>query len=249
MHDLDVRAQARQLMARGCTAREAAERLGLPLRTVAKWRATMATDHTPPARCVICSEGPTAELGESYAYLLGQYLGDGHLVTSARVPVLRIYACTDYPRVSAKVSAAIASVRGTVPGLVTWRRSERLVTIQSYWMHWPCLLPQHGPGKKHERPIVLADWQRAIVEEHPWSLIRGLIHSDGCRVINRVVVRGKTYEYPRYFFSNESDDIQAIFTTALDRVGVPWRNNRGNSVSIARRAGVERMDQHVGPKR
>ncbi len=61
--------------------------------------------------------------------------------------------------------------------------------------------------------------------------------------------RGKTYEYPRYFFSNESDDIQAIFTTALDRVGVPWRNNRGNSVSIARRAGVARMDQHVGPKR
>jgi len=209
----------------------------------------MATDHIPPARCVICTEGPTAELGESYAYLLGQYLGDGHLVTSARVPVLRIYACTDYPRIPEEVAAAIKSVRGTVPGLVTWRSSERLVTIQSYWMHWPCLLPQHGPGRKHERPIVLADWQRVIVEEHPWSLIRGLIHSDGCRVINRVVVHGKAYEYLRYFFSNESVDIQAIFTAALDQVGVPWRNNRANSVSIARRAGVQLLDEHVGPKR
>lgn len=236
-------------MARGCTAREAAERLGLPLRTVAKWRASMATDREPPARCPICSADALPELAASYAYLLGQYLGDGHLVTSARVPVLRIYACTDYPQVSAEISAAIASMRGRMPGLVTWRRSERLVTIQSYWTHWPCLLPQHGPGRKHERPIVLTDWQRAIVEEHPWSLIRGLIHSDGCRAINRVVVHGKAYEYPRYFFSNESADIQAILTAALDRVGVPWRNNRGNSVSIARRAGVALLDEHVGPKR
>ena len=95
---------------------------------------------------------------------------------------------------------------------------------------------------------MLADWQRAIVEEHPWSLIRGLIHSDGCRAINRVVVQGKAYAYARYFFSNESADIQAIFTAALDQVGVPWRNNRANSVSIARRAGVALLDEHVGPK-
>jgi hypothetical protein len=236
-------------MAGGYTAHEAADRLGLPLRTVAKWRASMATDHTPPARCMICTEGATAELGASYTYLFGEYLGDGHLVTSARVPVLRIYACTDYPQVSEEVVTAIASVRGTAPGVVSWRRTKRLVTIQSYWMHWPCLLPQHGPGRKHERPIVPADWQRAIVEEHPWSLIRGLIHSDGCRVINRVVVHGKAYEYPRYFFSNESVDIQAIFTAALDQVGVPWRNNRANSVSIARRAGVQLLDEHIGPKR
>ena len=96
---------------------------------------------------------------------------------------------------------------------------------------------------------MLADWQRAIVEEHPWSLIRGLIHSDGCRVMNRVVVHGKAYAYPRYFFSNESVDIQAIFTAALDQVGVPWRNNRRNSVSIAQRAGVALLDEHIGPKR
>lgn len=119
----------------------------------------------------------------------------------------------------------------------------------SYWTHWPCLLPQHGPGRKHERPIVLTAWQHAIVEEHPWPLIRGLIHSEGCRVINGVVVHGKAYEYPRYFFSNESVYIQAIFTAALDEVGVHWRNNRGNSVSIARRAGVALLDEHVGPKR
>jgi hypothetical protein len=250
MHDLRVRAEARRLIAAGRTVQEAAEMLGLSSRTVAKWRALTATDHALPARCPICTAGAIdGATAGSYAYLLGQYLGDGHLVTSARVPVLRISACTDYPQVATDIRDAIVAVRGTVPGGVRGSHSDRVLNIQSYWTHWPCLLPQHGPGRKHERPIVLADWQRAIVEAHPWSLIRGLIHSDGCRVINRVVVHGKAYEYPRYFFSNESVDIQAIFTAALDEVGVRWRNNRGNSVSIARRASVARLDEHVGPKR
>ena len=118
----------------------------------------------------------------------------------------------------------------------------------SYWTHWPCLLPQHGPGRKHERPIALQPWQQRIVDDHPWSLIRGLIHSDGCRAINTVITRGKPYSYPRYFLANESPDILAIAGSTLDRVGVEWRFNRPNSISIARRASVPMMDRHVGPK-
>lgn len=79
-------------------------------------------------------------------------------------------------------------------------------------------------------------------------MIRGLIHSDGCRSLNRVTVRGRTYVYPRYFFANESRDILAIMGRALDQVGVAWRYNRPNSVSIARRDAVALMEQHVGPK-
>ena len=98
------------------------------------------------------------------------------------------------------------------------------------------------------RPIVLAPWQQAIVAEHPWPLIRGLIHSDGCRAVNNVVVRGKRYSYLRYFLSNESRDILRIAADALNRVGVEWRYNRPNSISIARREFVALMEQHVGPK-
>jgi len=29
---------------------------------------------------------------------------------------------------------------------------------------------------------VLTDWQREIVERHPADFLRGLFHSDGCRV-------------------------------------------------------------------
>ena len=41
----------------------------------------------------------------------------------------------------------------TRPSRAAWSSTCR-------WKHWPCLFPQHGPGRKHERPIVLEDWQR-----------------------------------------------------------------------------------------
>ena len=45
--------------------------------------------------------------------------------------------------------------------------------------HWPCLFPQHGPGRKHLRKIELQPWQRVIVMENSGRLARGLFHSDG----------------------------------------------------------------------
>jgi hypothetical protein len=147
-----------------------------------------------------------------------------------------------------EIETAIQVVRESTPGRVKRANSARLVGVQSYWNHWPCLFPQHGPGMKHTRPIVLSPWQQKIVDAHPWALIRGLIHSDGCRSINKIVTRGKPYSYPRYFFANESSDILAIMGRTLDDVGVEWRFNRPNSISIARRDAVALMDLHVGPK-
>jgi hypothetical protein len=118
--------------------------------------------------------------------------------------------------------------------------------------HWPCLFPQHGPGKKHNRKIALADWQQAIASEHPGALARGLFHSDGCRFTNRVRYRSPGgdvwYEYPRYMFTNESRDILAICGETLDQLGVSWRYSRRNTISVARREAVARLDEFVGPK-
>jgi hypothetical protein len=57
-------------------------------------------------------------------------------------------------------------------------------SVVSYWKHWPCLFPQHGPGPKHLREIRLADSQREIVADHPGLFLRRLFNSDGCRVAN-----------------------------------------------------------------
>jgi hypothetical protein len=250
MYDLRLRDEVRRRVRAGEPRAVVAAALGVAPSTLQRWVTVESpTDVTPPTACWRCSDLPMLnDTAKQYAYLLGQYLGDGHLVMSARVPVLRIYVCTDYPGITDLVDLAVVAVRGVQPGRVRFANTARMESVQSYWKHWPCLFPQHGPGRKHERAIVLAPWQSKIVEAHPWPLIRGLIHSDGCRSLNNVVVRGKQYSYPRYFFSNVSSDILAIMGDALDRVGVAWRYNRWNSISVAKRASVALMEAHVGPK-
>lgn len=172
--------------------------------------------------------GPPAD-ERAYSYLLGLYLGDGCISTHPRGTghYLRI-ACAD-----------------AWPGLIELCR-DAIKTVQ----------PAAGVNLKHERPIVLAPWQQAIVDAHPWEFVRGLVHFDGCRITDwttRIVAgERRRYEYPRYFFSNKSDDIRKLFTDTLDRVGVEWttlaRGNNPFNVSIARRASVALMDTHVGPK-
>ena len=119
----------------------------------------------------------------------------------------------------------------------------------AYSRHWPCLLPQHGPGVKHERPIVLEPWQREILDLYPWRFLRGLIHSDGCRSTNTIHHPKKTYRYPRYNFTNHSDDIRDLFCEYCDRVDVEWRRMNRWTISVARRGSVALMDRHIGPKR
>ena len=125
-------------------------------------------------------------------------------------------------------------------------RGQNMAEISSYSKAWPCYFPQHGPGRKHERKIELAAWQWAYVWQEPGMFIRGLIHSDGCRVSNKVW-HGK-YEYPRYFFSNESLDIQQLFREGCELIGVEYKNNRRNCISVARAQSVARLDEIVGPK-
>ena len=118
------------------------------------------------------------------------------------------------------------------------------VEVYAYSRSWPCLFPQHGPGRKHEREIALTDWQQELVARRPDLLLRGLIHSDGCRSINHG--RGN-WRIPRYSFSNVSDDIRGIFIAACDLLGL-HTTTAPRTVYVSRKADVARMDEFVGPK-
>jgi hypothetical protein len=125
------------------------------------------------------------------------------------------------------------------------KTNERCWDVHSFSKHWPCLFPQHGPGKKHQRTIELVPWQQELVDRDPRPLIRGLLHSDGCRVLNWV----NGTPYPRYHFSNMSADIRGIFGRACDQLGIEWRPNNPWTLSVARRGSVALLDDFVGPKR
>lgn len=131
-------------------------------------------------------------------------------------------------------------------------RAPGVTVVQSSWKHWPCLFPQHGPGRKHERPILLEEWQAQIVTAFPGDFLRGLFHSDGCRANNwttRVVAgERRRYDYPRWQFSNRSADIRELCCWALDLVEVPWRESGPWTISVSRREGVAMLDGLVGEK-
>jgi hypothetical protein len=182
-----------------------------------------------------------------YAYLLGIYLGDGTISKAARdVWKLRVVQDTRYPGVIGEIVRAMHAVLPNRVGVMR-RGTTNCVEIYSHSKRWPLIFPQAGPGRKHERKIELTAWQWGIVWQDPGMFLRGLIHSDGCRVTNRVW-HGK-YAYPRYFFNNESEDIRQLFREACDLLEIEHRDNRPNSISVARRASVAKLDAIVGAKR
>jgi hypothetical protein len=255
-HPLSTVIEAHRLIASGLPDADVATRVAVPTATVRNWRRGRI-----PARAravlsgvVLCDQCLEREHdfgrlpGMEYAQLLGLYLGDGCLAPLRSTYQLRIAMDVAYPGV---IAEAVRVVRAVSPDRAVGAypvRHERWVNVTACSPAWPCLLPQHGPGKKHQRAIRLEPWQKAIVDAAPGAFLRGLIHSDGWRGQNRVTVKGRDYAYPRYQFSNRSDDIRRLFTDACDRLGVAWRPWGRWHISVARRDAVALLDEWVGPK-
>jgi hypothetical protein len=251
MHGIPTRQVALDLLAIGMTRRDVCRVLEIGYTST--HRCQQRLEPLPDAsaiECFRCTDQPAPDPA-AYLYLLGQYLGDGHIRKTGRSNCLSITCCTDYPGIIREVEATIPRVLGASV-FHRGREGVRCLNVEANTIHWKCVFPQHGPGRKHTRPIVLEPWQRDLVEQDPRPLIRGLIHSDGCRGMNWTEkgVGGtvKRYSYPRYTFSNESADIKEIFTDALDQLGIAWRVMNRKNISVARREAVAALDEFVGPK-
>jgi hypothetical protein len=234
------------LAGQGLNDCEVARRTGIPRSTVRQWRAGLTPNfERTPTSCAVCAGRPSTLPQSPYTYLLGLYLGDGCLAACPRgVYRLRISCAERYPELIRYCAAAMMEVLPNKVGYVR-QGTERCIEVHSHSKHWLCLFPQHGPGRKHERKIELTAWQQDLVDVDPRPLLRGLLHSDGCRVLNWV----KGTPYPRYQFCNVSADIQGIFGRACDALGIEWRPHNRVSLSVARRGSVALLDQFVGPKR
>jgi hypothetical protein len=247
-----------ELNAAGLNACEIARRTAVPRSTVRGWVVGAVPRHsaTNAGNARHCGDCGVAhhrsdELPTSYVYLLGMYLGDGCISAHPR-DVYRLRICLDlrYPNI---VDECEAAIREIVPGNRVGRlprtsnyvpsSTPSHVEVSAYSKAWPCHFPQHGPGRKHERPIHLTGWQQRLVEQRPELLLRGLIHSDGCRFINT----SRAWRNPRYSFANLSADIRGIFCHACDLLDL-HHTAAPRTVYVSRRADVARMDEFIGPK-
>lgn len=180
---------------------------------------------------------------KDYAYILGMYLGDGHIVKMGRTYRICIALDNKYPKL-------IEECEKRAKYLYQHNSVNRGAQTGCSWVYWysnnlPTDFPQHGPGTKHTRKIELADWQENIVEKYPKDFIRGLLHSDGSRF--KRTVHGK--EYWAYNFVNESRDISAMLHKSLEQLGIKYRvNQNGRTTNIATKPAIAFLDTFVGPK-
>ncbi len=142
--------------------RENAQICGVSIRALRHWRYGNRRDPRAARkrrepRCPRCDGRPLDE--PAYAYLLGLYLGDGHITHVRRVSyALNVKCCDDWPGLIVAAETAMAAV---IPTSSVCRVQRTGCTeVKSTSKHWPCLFPQHGPGRKHDRTIELAPWQQ-----------------------------------------------------------------------------------------
>jgi hypothetical protein len=86
------REEVARLSAAGLNDCQIARELGIPRSTIGHWRRGPVSAAHATSTCAICADAPERLPGRSYAYLLGAYLGDGHIVEMKRsVHRLTIY--------------------------------------------------------------------------------------------------------------------------------------------------------------
>jgi hypothetical protein len=245
VHPTITRAAALELMRAGCNDCEIGRRLGVPRTTVRDWRHPRYERASLPDDCERCWRPMTTVkfTAEDYAELLGLYLGDGHISVIRHTTRLRLSLDAAHPGI---VADADALLRRCFPANRVGRvlaDGGSTVVLGVYHQHLSCLFPQHGPGKKHERAIVLEPWQWTIVATAPWQFLRGCIRSDGCVFVNRT----GPYEYVSYDFSNLSTEILEAFVAVCQLVGLKPRRY-ATHVRLNRREDVERLVERVGLK-
>ena len=245
-HPANTVARSLELAAEGRTATEVSRLVGVPRRTVRDWIHGRVPRRVPIGGCATCGAfHDFAALPPSYVHLLGLYLGDGCLSAHPKgVFRLRISLDARYPQIASECRDAIEAV---LPRSRVNRVDRRTWwEMYSYSKSWPCLFPQHGPGRKHERRILLLPWQWRLVSDRPDLLLRGLLHSDGCRFQST----GRCgWSHPRYAFTNASLDIRAIFCATCEALGLRWTASGERTIYVSRKADVALLDLFVGPKR
>ncbi len=140
---------------------ETAEKLGVPRGTVSYWAHVdrLRRGEPSPLRPSACPKCDGLPLDHAaYSYLLGLYLGDGHIVSKPKQQHLSLYCCNGWPGLMDEAEAAMLAV---LPGYGTGRREDRLHRGQVLHQALDLPLPPARSGHETHPP------------DHPGALAAG----------------------------------------------------------------------------
>src|SRR5258706_2970397 len=127
--------------------RENAAICGVSIWAVRHWRrGDRRSEKADPSRrssatCPRCDQRAMDDA--AYAYLLGLYLGDGHITLGPRAYVLWL-ACSDaWPGLFNLAKQTVSLVMPTSRVFCVSPRGVACTYVKSVSKHWPCLFPQH----------------------------------------------------------------------------------------------------------
>jgi len=215
--------KAKALLDAGHNQCEVARRTGIPRGTIKDWITRgFCPQNAGVGKHLILDAAShlneTEERRAAYAFVLGEYLGDGCVRKLNGTLRLGIYNDKKYEALNQLIQSKLQLVfpknktnRITGGGGNCWE-------IYVYSNNIPTLFPQMGPGKKHTRKIELAPWQLEIVDAYPHEFIKGLFYSDGC-IYDHKHDSGR-YAYRCYSFTNRSKDIADYLSRSLAQIGI-----------------------------
>ena len=163
MYDRSTRRRAIELLGEGLSLNAVSKEIGVSRSAIREWRDRGIPPKQRGANCFLCTADAEAELdGGAYAALFGFYLGDGCVSRMRATYSLRVFCDRAHPGIVADVSRLVGLVHYGAG--ICHVAAPGMTVVQNCWNHWPCLFPQHGPGRKHERQLGMTEWQWAIVE-------------------------------------------------------------------------------------
>ncbi|WP_323809111.1 hypothetical protein [Kitasatospora acidiphila] len=171
MTNRSVRDEAVLLLRGGVKNAEVARRLAVPYGTVGSWKhGDRAKRGELPGRkrstCPVCHGDQLNE--RAYAYLLGLYLGGGHILRpkQQRTYHLTITCDNKWPGI---IEAVEQAVREVLPNNTPCRvRRSGCQDVKVYSQHLPCLFPQHGRA-----PSTSAMSHSSLGSKPSWTPIPG----------------------------------------------------------------------------
>lgn len=258
MRTLEERRIVKELHAQGKNNSEISRITGISRRTVSDIVLNKFTKRIEKIGEEFDPSKFTEEQEKAYSYILGQYLGDGHISLMRRnVYRLRIFSDCKYPNIIQEIKDKMSIILPeNTPGSNVYMNNGKTScdSISIYSKKIKNMFPQHGEKEKHSRLIKLELWQQNIVDKYPKDFLRGLIHSDGCRFIPTTTQD----QNARYQFTNVSTDIIKIYCATLEKLNISYSisqkaikgkmKHHSYNIFTQRKECVRILDTFIGPK-